>query len=67
MAWPISTAWQGKLKHRVNRRRWRRGRNHEMTDPVNFAAMNRRTLLGTAAAAAAATVALPLASGQVLA
>ncbi len=38
-----------------------------MTDPVNFAAMNRRTLLGTAAAATAATVALPLASGQALA
>jgi glyoxylase-like metal-dependent hydrolase (beta-lactamase superfamily II) len=38
-----------------------------MTDSANFAAMNRRTLLGTAAAATAATVALPLASGQVLA
>jgi glyoxylase-like metal-dependent hydrolase (beta-lactamase superfamily II) len=38
-----------------------------MTDPVNFAAMNRRALLGTAAAATAATVALPLASGKALA
>jgi glyoxylase-like metal-dependent hydrolase (beta-lactamase superfamily II) len=35
-----------------------------MTDSVNFAGMNRRALLGTAAAATAATVALPLASGQ---
>jgi glyoxylase-like metal-dependent hydrolase (beta-lactamase superfamily II) len=35
-----------------------------MTDSVNFEGMNRRALLGTAAAATAATVALPLASGQ---
>jgi len=36
-----------------------------MSDMVSFPAMNRRTLLGTAAAMTAATAALPLASGQV--
>ena len=35
-----------------------------MSDMVSFPAMNRRTLLGTAAAMTAATAALPLASGQ---